>query len=40
MTTNTYTMSTNNNTGYLEIILGCMYAGKTSRIVEIYKKYK
>jgi thymidine kinase len=33
-------MSTNNNTGYLEIILGCMYAGKTSRIVEIYKKYK
>ena len=24
--------------GYLEIILGCMYSGKTSRLVEIYKQ--
>lgn len=39
MKTNISTMSNHNNTGYLEIILGCMYAGKTSRIVEIYKKY-
>ena len=23
--------------GYLEIILGCMYAGKTSRLISIYK---
>uniref|UniRef100_A0A6C0DRQ1 thymidine kinase n=1 Tax=viral metagenome TaxID=1070528 RepID=A0A6C0DRQ1_9ZZZZ len=27
------------NTGYLEIILGGMYAGKTSRLIEIYKTY-
>ena len=26
-----------NNSGYLEIILGCMYAGKTSRLISIYK---
>jgi len=25
---------------YLEIILGCMYAGKTTRLVEIYKQCK
>ena len=25
--------------GYLEIILGSMYSGKTSRLVEIYKQY-
>lgn len=31
-------MSSNLETGYLEIILGGMYAGKTSRIVEIYKQ--
>jgi thymidine kinase len=30
----------NYNSGYLEIILGGMYAGKTSRIVEIYKQCK
>ena len=24
--------------GYLEIILGSMYAGKTSKILEIYKQ--
>jgi thymidine kinase len=28
------------DSAYLEIILGGMYAGKTSRIVEIYKQYK
>lgn len=28
------------NVGYLEIILGGMYAGKTSRLVEIYKQCK
>ena len=25
--------------GYLEIILGSMYAGKTSKLLEIYKQY-
>jgi thymidine kinase len=29
---------TNKSTAYLEIILGGMYAGKTSRLVEIYKQ--
>jgi thymidine kinase len=24
--------------GYLEIIIGCMYAGKTSRLISIYKR--
>ena len=28
------------NTGYLEIILGSMFSGKTSRLVEIYKQCK
>jgi thymidine kinase len=32
------TMSSHITSGYLEIILGGMYAGKTSRLVEIYKK--
>lgn len=32
--------STNKSSAYLEIILGGMYAGKTSRIVEIYKQCK
>jgi thymidine kinase len=32
--------TTNHNSGYLEIILGGMYAGKTSRLVEIYKQCK
>jgi thymidine kinase len=27
----------NENSGYLEIILGCMYAGKTSKLISIYK---
>lgn len=31
----TQTMS---NQAYLELILGCMYAGKTTRLVEIYKQ--
>ena len=26
--------------GYLELFLGCMYAGKTTRLVEIYKQCK
>lgn len=33
-------MSSHNEIGYLEIILGGMYAGKTSRLVEIYKQCK
>ena len=28
------------SSGYLELILGPMYAGKTSKIIEIYKLYK
>ena len=40
MNINISEMSHHHETGYLEIILGCMYAGKTSRLVEIYKKYK
>ena len=32
------TESLKNKTSYLEIILGCMYSGKTSKIVEIYKQ--
>ena len=33
-------MSSHMESGYLEIILGGMYAGKTSRLVEIYKQCK
>jgi thymidine kinase len=33
-------MSFNTKSAYLEIILGGMYSGKTSRLVEVYKKYK
>jgi thymidine kinase len=33
-------MSSPYQSGYLEIILGGMYAGKTSRLVEIYKQCK
>jgi thymidine kinase len=33
------TMTTKHASAYLEIILGGMYAGKTSRLVEIYKQY-
>lgn len=31
-------MISTNQSGYLEIILGSMYSGKTSRLVEIYKQ--
>jgi thymidine kinase len=30
----------NDGMGYLEIILGPMFSGKTSRIIDIYKQYK
>lgn len=33
-------MSSHPTTAYLEIILGGMYAGKTSRLIEIYNQYK
>ena len=33
-------MSSNHNSSYLEIILGPMFSGKTSRLVEIYKQCK
>ena len=33
-------MTTSNNTGYLEIILGPMYASKSTRLVDIYKQCK
>jgi len=33
-------MSSHSKSGYLEIILGSMYSGKTSRLVEIYKQCK
>ena len=33
-------MSSNSESGYLEIILGSMFSGKTSRLVEIYKQCK
>lgn len=33
-------MTSHSNSAYLEIILGGMYAGKTSRLVEIYKQCK
>ena len=31
-------MNSQQQSGYLEIILGSMYSGKTSRLVEIYKQ--
>ena len=37
--TNTNT-NTNTKNSYLEIFLGCMYSGKTSKLVEIYKQCK
>ena len=33
-------MSSNTEAGYLELIIGPMYSGKTSRLVEIYKQCK
>lgn len=32
--------STKMNTGYLAVYLGCMYAGKTSKLISIYNKNK
>ena len=37
---NKTTMTTPNNMGYLEIILGPMFSSKTSTLLEIYKKCK
>jgi thymidine kinase len=37
---NNNNMTSHSNSAYLEIILGGMYAGKTSRLVEIYKQCK
>ncbi len=37
---NSNNMTPHSGTAYLEIILGGMYAGKTSRLVEIYKQCK
>ncbi len=33
-------MNNNITMAYLEVILGCMFSGKTSKLVEIYKQYK
>lgn len=33
-------MITNKSTSYLEIFIGPMYSGKTSKLLEIYKQYK
>lgn len=33
-------MTTQSQISYLEVILGCMYSGKTSKLVEIYKQCK
>ena len=33
-------MNNNHKNGYLEIILGPMYAGKTSHVMDLYRKYK
>jgi thymidine kinase len=40
MNIDTTKMSQSRTCGYLEIILGSMYSGKTSRLVEIYKQCK
>ena len=37
---NNNNMNSSYNSGYLEIILGPMFSGKTSRLVEIYKQCK
>ncbi len=28
-----------NKVGYLEVIIGCMYSGKTTRLLELYNMY-
>ena len=33
-------MSSNPESAYLEIIIGCMYSGKSTKLVEIYKQCK
>lgn len=38
--TNNSNMSNSTDSAYLELIIGPMFSGKTSRIVEIYKKCK
>jgi thymidine kinase len=40
MNTNITTMTSHHNAGYLELIIGPMYASKTTRLVEIYKQCK
>jgi thymidine kinase len=37
---NKHIMTSSNNSGYLEIIIGPMFSGKTSRLVEIYNQCK
>jgi len=37
---NKHIMTASNNSGYLEIIIGPMFSGKTSRLVEIYNQCK
>lgn len=38
-TTTTTTTMANHSCGYLELILGPMFSGKTSRLIEIHKQY-
>jgi len=40
MNKNNISMTQSHTSGYLEIILGSMYSGKSTRLVEIYKKCK
>jgi thymidine kinase len=40
MNKNNISMTQSQTSGYLEIILGSMYSGKSTRLVEIYKKCK
>lgn len=42
MTTTLVNFKMNKNTpaGYLELILGCMFSGKTTKLLEIYNMYK
>ena len=35
-----YTSCSHNDTGYLELFIGPMFSGKTSKLLEIYKQYK
>jgi thymidine kinase len=40
MNNNTIMSDSNKSSGYLELIIGPMYSGKTSRLVEVYKQCK